>query len=172
MLLASGSGYASSAVQLWNPERRLGRRPGRHTAWISALALRRMENAVSASATRPFGLECRRSQTKLLLRGHLDEVQTLSLSPDGTKLVSGSRDGEVCVWDLNRITRDKTSLVASAPVSQARFLPNSQSFVCVNQDGSVSLWAALEAKEIEKLSKLGSNNSACAISADDKFRSA
>ena len=172
MLLASGSGYASSAVQLWKiPSGDSAGALAEHTAWISALAFTPDgKTLVSASADQTIRVwnVVDRKQS-FLLRGHLDEVHTLSLSPDGTKLVSGSRDGEVCVWHLNRITKDKTSLVASAPVSQARFLPNSQSFVCVNQDGSVFLWAALEAKESEKLSKLGSNNSACAIAADGKF---
>jgi WD40 repeat protein/serine/threonine protein kinase len=172
MLLASGSGYANSAVQLWKiPSGDSEGSLAEHTGWISALAFTPQGKAlVSASADQTIRVWNVGDRKQIfLLRGHLDEVHTLALSRDGAKLVSGSRDGEVCVWDPNRKASDKASLVASASVSQARFLPNSQSFVCVNQNGSVSLWASLEAKEIEKLAKLGSNNFSCAIAADGKF---
>jgi WD40 repeat protein len=33
------------------------------------------------------------------LRGHRLEVWSLALCPDNTTLVSGSKDGSVCVWD-------------------------------------------------------------------------
>ena len=33
------------------------------------------------------------------LDGHSDYVYSVSLSPDGTKIVSGSRDSSIRVWD-------------------------------------------------------------------------
>jgi WD40 repeat protein/serine/threonine protein kinase len=171
-LLASGSGYANSAVQLWKiPSGDSAGSLAEHTAWISGLAFTpEGKTLITSSADQTIRVWNVGDRKQIsLLRGHLDEVLTLALSSDGTKLVSGSNDGEVCVWDPNRKVSDKASLVASTSVSHARFLPNSRSFVCVKQDGSVSLWAAMEAKEIEKLSNLGSNNLSSAITADGKF---
>ena len=34
------------------------------------------------------------------LEGHSDEVLSLAFSPDGRRLVTGSRDGQILVWDL------------------------------------------------------------------------
>jgi WD40 repeat protein len=39
------------------------------------------------------------------LRGHTSWVNSLAFSPDSRRLVSGSRDGTVKVWDMPR--RDK-----------------------------------------------------------------
>jgi WD40 repeat protein len=172
MLLASGSGYAQSVVQLWKiPTGDSAGSFAEHTAWISALVFTpKGETLVTASADQTIRFWHVRDQKQIsLLRGHLDEVHALALSPDGTSLVSGSRDGEVCVWDPNRKKSDGASMTVLASVLQARFLPNSQSFVSVNHDGSVSLWDGLEAKEIEKLSKLGLNNLSCAIAPDGTF---
>src|SRR6266566_5086565 len=71
-----------------------------------------------------------------LLRVHLDEVHTLAFSPDGRRLVTGSKDGEVCIWDPNLKHADEVDIVASSAVHLVRFLSDSKSFVSVNHDGS------------------------------------
>jgi WD40 repeat protein len=38
-------------------------------------------------------------QEMLTLRGHSDDVMSVSFSPNGQRIVSGSRDGTVKVWD-------------------------------------------------------------------------
>jgi WD40 repeat protein len=172
MLLASGSGYANSATQLWKVPS--GDSAGAllgHTAWVSGLAFaphgKTLLTASADQTIRAWNFEDRKEI--FLLRGHLDEVHTLSLSPDGTKLISGSRDGEVCVWDPIRRTSDQAHVIAKSSVFQARFLPNCQSFVGVNQNGSVSVWSASDAKEMEKLGRLASNNISVAIAPDGKL---
>jgi WD40 repeat protein len=37
-----------------------------------------------------------------ILRGHTAMVMSLAFRPDGRRLVSGSRDGKVKVWDRTR----------------------------------------------------------------------
>ena len=39
------------------------------------------------------------------LPAHTDFVRTVAVSPDGTTMVSGSRNGEVAVWDITDPTR-------------------------------------------------------------------
>ena len=39
------------------------------------------------------------------LEGHTYAVTSVSFSPDGTRVVSGSRDGTVRVWDVDRFFR-------------------------------------------------------------------
>ncbi len=40
-------------------------------------------------------------QEMLTLRGHSDDVMSVSFSPDGKQIVSGSRDDTVKVWDAD-----------------------------------------------------------------------
>lgn len=35
-----------------------------------------------------------------VLRGHIDDVYSLSISPDGRRLASGSRDNAIKIWDI------------------------------------------------------------------------
>ena len=39
----------------------------------------------------------------LTLKGHVDQVASVSFSPDGSRILTGSHDGTVKVWDANPI---------------------------------------------------------------------
>src|SRR5205823_3348180 len=45
------------------------------------------------------------------LRGHQHEVCKLALLPDGRTLVSGAKDGTVCLWDTAAVDEDRTHVV-------------------------------------------------------------
>ncbi|PYK63460.1 MAG: hypothetical protein DME21_02865 [Verrucomicrobia bacterium] len=170
-LLASGSGYADTAVKLWvvPTGEHAGTLTG-HNAWVSGLAFAPDgKSLASADGDQTIRLwDALNHEQISLLRGHLDEVHTLAFSPDGRRLVTGSKDGEVCIWDPNLKHADEVEVVASSAVHLVRFLPDSKSFVSVNHDGSLSLWDARELREKEKISKLGSDNMSCVISPDER----
>src|SRR5205807_6748653 len=81
--------------------------------------------------------------------------------------LQGDWSSDVCSSDLRKQT-DEVYVVAASSVHLVRFLPDSESFVSVNHDGSVSLWDARELTEIERISKLGSDNGSCVISPDGR----
>ena len=41
-------------------------------------------------------------EERQVLRGHVDNVYQLALSPDGRTLISGSGDGTVKFWDVSK----------------------------------------------------------------------
>ena len=65
-----------------------GVQPGRQTDRQRQLRTRR-----SRCGTRPAASET------LTLKGHTNEVTSVAFSPDGKRIVSGSRDNTVKVWD-------------------------------------------------------------------------
>ena len=72
---------------------RLGVQPGRHPAGDR---LRRQHDPPVGP---PVPLDPATSQQVAELRGHTDYVHAVAFSPDGTRLVSGSGDATVRIWD-------------------------------------------------------------------------
>ena len=62
------------------------------------------------------------------LPAHTDFVRTVAVSPDGTTLVSGSRNGEVAVWDITDPTRpahtDTITWKPALDIAEVRFSPD------------------------------------------------
>jgi WD40 repeat protein len=82
----------------------------------------------------------RTAQGARKLEGHGDRVTSASFSPDGTLLVTASRDREARIWDL----ATGTSLVLQGhfgPVQDARFSPDAR-WVVTAGPGRAGLWDA------------------------------
>ena len=82
------------------------------------------------------------------LRGHLGAVQALAMSSDGNFLVSGSTDGTIIVWNLERFSPQFTILQAHQKgVLSLDLNFHRQLFVSSGADGAVRLWK-LQQKEL------------------------
>ena len=51
----------------------------------------------------------------LTLKGHLSRVTSVSFSTDGKRIVSGSRDGTVKVWDISSLDTSQSPSSALPP---------------------------------------------------------
>ncbi|KIJ32997.1 hypothetical protein M422DRAFT_183791, partial [Sphaerobolus stellatus SS14] len=75
------------------------------------------------------------------LEGHTDSVSCLSFSEDGKKLVSGSFDGSICIWDvLNWTMIGKMARTTKGHVYSVAFSRDSLYSASSYHDGSVRLW--------------------------------
>ncbi|KAM3094798.1 TIR domain-containing protein, partial [Phormidesmis sp. 146-12] len=73
------------------------------------------------------------------LEGHSDAVRSVSFSPDGQTVVSGSHDGTVKLWD--RQGRELQTLKGhSSSVLSVSFSPDGQTIASGSHDGTVKLW--------------------------------
>ena len=88
----------------------------------------------NAIVRRPNGRE-------LVLRGHLDIVTSARFSPDGTQVVTASRDHVPIVWDAHRGVLLRKLVVHFAIVSDARFSPDGRWIVTAGP-GRAALWDA------------------------------
>ncbi len=75
-----------------------------------------------------------------VLRGHTDSINCVDVSPDGTRLVSGSEDYTLAVWELGSdipvSLRHHTDRVADC-----RFSPDGKWMASASYDGHATLWS-------------------------------
>jgi WD40 repeat protein/serine/threonine protein kinase len=193
--LASGAGFVESAVRLWDVAsgRELARLEGHRTYVRSLLFWPDGEMLASASGdqtihlwdvgslstfptlsesqyrhrpTRPRVAELHPHAT---LRGHRLEVWSLALGPDNTTLVSGSKDGAVCVWDTAAIRRKQTHVTLPMAVRAWSFLPDSQAMLALDKQGRVVRWQGIDFQHSQPLLELGTNVQPVCFSGNGRF---
>jgi len=80
-----------------------------------------------------------------LLKGHTQEVETISFSPDGQMLASGSRDTTIRLWNVEQQTQISRLQGHTAPVFSVAFSPDGKTLASasadfVGADNTVRLW--------------------------------
>ena len=97
-----------------------------------------------------FGLYDAQSGQELnLLIGHTDSVNSVSFSPDGQTLASGSYDGTVRLWDV--VTgSEKQTLTLWGSVASVSFSPDGQTLAS-GGGLEITLWDVLTGSEKQTL---------------------
>jgi WD40 repeat protein/tRNA A-37 threonylcarbamoyl transferase component Bud32 len=87
------------------------------------------------------------------LRGHVDGVTSMAISPDGRRLLTGAgRDGSLRLWDLE--TGRLLTLFGgrhTGEVTRVAFSPDGRRALSAGRDSSVKLWNAESGKGIRAL---------------------
>jgi WD40 repeat protein/tRNA A-37 threonylcarbamoyl transferase component Bud32 len=86
-------------------------------------------------------------QETLTIWGHTDAVTSVAFTPDGRRIVSGSRDNTVRVWDTATGQEMLTLKGHRAPVSCVAVSPDGQRIVSGSGDRTVKVWDAGPVKE-------------------------
>jgi WD40 repeat protein len=76
----------------------------------------------------------------VVLRGHQDELNTVSFSPDGAMVVTTSNDGTARVWDAQRGTTIALLRGHEGKVLDATFSPDGSFVVSSGEDGTARVW--------------------------------
>ena len=77
---------------------------------------------------------------KLLRGGHTEDIISLGVSPDGRWLVSGARDGTLCVWNLEKGTLVRTFICGVGMACDLRFTPDGAQVIGGMSDGTLRFW--------------------------------
>lgn len=73
-------------------------------------------------------------------QGHFDVMNSLCYSPDGSKLVTGSDDGKLKIWDVNSGFCLATFTEHQSSVTQVKFAQRGQVLYSASLDGTVKAW--------------------------------
>lgn len=74
------------------------------------------------------------------LEGHTDEVESVSITPDGRKAVSGSKDKTLRVWDLESGQCLKTLVGHTNDVISVSVTPDGKTAVSGSRDWTIRVW--------------------------------
>jgi WD40 repeat protein len=82
------------------------------------------------------------------LEGHSSDVSSLAFSPDGRRLVSGSQDHTIKIWDAGA-RRELTTLYGHTSfVHCLAFSPDGKTLATGGKDRTARLWRAAAEKEV------------------------
>jgi eukaryotic-like serine/threonine-protein kinase len=195
--LAAGFGYCEGIIGLWDTQSGKPRvRMTNHTDYIKAIAFtadgRRL---LSASVDGTIRLSSAADHTELRrLQAWGEGLTALALLPDGQAAISGGLKGSVCFWDVtpNAQTPAHTNLPVSLGLQSyvglepsafasktldARavrqcgltFTPDPRSILATEPGGALARWDVRSWERVERLSALGSNHWAVALSPDGRW---
>ena len=80
------------------------------------------------------------TRTSIATLEHGELVMSVSFSPDGTTLASGSRDGTVKLWDIATKTNIATLEGHGEPVRSVSFSPDGTTLASESLDATIRLW--------------------------------
>jgi WD40 repeat protein len=92
------------------------------------------------------------------LAGHKAKVLCCAFSADGSRIVSGSSDATVKVWDVARATRLDRPAGHTGKVSICAFSPDGSRIVSGSKDGILKLWDSESGRELMTLDQKVSIN--------------
>jgi WD40 repeat protein len=138
--LASGS--HDGAVKVWDvgTGARLWTRSD-HLRWITALVITPTGDVISASHDCHLRVCELESGTELFATSSASQWFTaLAVTPRGGRLVSGSAEGKLSVWDLRTVTERGTWLGHAASVNALGITPDTTRVVSASEDGTIRVW--------------------------------
>ncbi|ETO15642.1 hypothetical protein RFI_21722, partial [Reticulomyxa filosa] len=85
------------------------------------------------------------------LKGHSDNVNSVQFSPDGNRIVSGSTDGTIRLWDASSGKQLQLLKGHLSSVYFVQFSPDGDKIVSGSRDTTIRLWDASSGKQIQSL---------------------
>src|SRR5258708_6239776 len=108
---------------------------------------REAEGNASGGNDRPVKVwDARTGQRLVLYTGHLGTVDTLTWSPDGTRIASGSDDSTVQVWDARSGRLLLTYRGHPSGVRALAWSPDGRRLVSGSNDNTIQVWNATTGK--------------------------
>jgi len=107
-------------------------------------------------------------QSVMTLRGHSDEVHGMAVSPDGKRIVSGSVDKTVKLWDAATGAELMTLRGHEGEINSVAFSQDGKRIVSGSEDKTIKIWDAATGTELRTLRGHSDNVWSVAFSQDGK----
>jgi WD40 repeat protein/uncharacterized caspase-like protein len=78
----------------------------------------------------------------LTIKAHTAPVLAAAYTPDGKRIVSGSGDGELALWNANDLTRIRSTRAHPSAVNSVAISPDGRVAATGGEDGAVMFWNA------------------------------
>jgi WD40 repeat protein len=111
-----------------------------------SLRLQPEKNPAAAIAFQILGEQ--RTNSSFELRGHTDGVITAAYSPDGTKIITGSKDHTARIWDARTGLQLVPPLQLPDDVGTVAFNPKGTAVATGCEDGTAQIWDVATGKPI------------------------
>src|SRR5262249_29413183 len=92
-----------------------------------------------------------RCYPELVLRGHTDAVWCVCVSADGKRVLTGSADKSLRLWDADTGKQLRVFAGHTARIIGAAISPDGRSVLSGSDDGTTRLWDATTGKEIRRM---------------------
>ena len=81
-----------------------------------------------------------KSKPFLLEKGHSSFIYSVSISPDGKYIVSGSNDRRIKIWDIKTAECLNTLEGHSSSINSITISPDGKYIVSGRSDGKIEIW--------------------------------
>ncbi len=106
------------------------------------------------------------------LVGHSGSVNACTVTPDGRRVVSGSEDGTLKVWDLESGRVVATLEGHAGEVRACAVTPDGRRVISGSEDGTLKVWDLESGRVVATLRGHAGSVNACAVTADGRAVSA
>jgi WD40 repeat protein len=107
-------------------------------------------------------------QSRMTLPGHGGSVASIAISPDGNRIISGSWDNTIKVWDAATGDEVMTLRGHKYGVTSVAFSPDGKRIVSGSWDNTIKIWDAATGVELRTLRGHGRSINLVAFSPDGK----
>jgi WD40 repeat protein len=111
----------------------------------------------------PFIREAQSGKYGMEFRGHFAQVSIESFSPDGSKIITGSNDGRIRIWNAGTGVLEKVINAHQSIVIGLRYNAAGTKIISTSADSLVKIWDAVTGKLVTRLT----GHNAAIISAED-----
>jgi WD40 repeat protein len=119
-----------------------GHRLLRGQIWCQALSPDEQILVRGTAIGRCYLNDCKTGRIKGILVGHTAPVLAAGFSADGRRLVTGSFDGTVRIWDLESMSEIHQLVGHEGSVAMVCFTPDQRRVVTASSDGTSRIWDA------------------------------